>query len=450
MHTSCRKIRTGLRRSPSSKHPRRHPPLPKHPNETLKSFAAGDPSAALRHLLSSSNPDYPSCSSVLYRLARSRLFTELDTLLLFIRSHRIPCPNSLFSALIRHFSLASFPHRALRLFFSIPSFNCSQKSPSLHTFNHLLDALVNNGCHDESRRLLDRCSEFGLRANHVSYNIVMKGRLRRDEYDGARQVFDEMRQRGVRPSVVSYNMLIGFAGQNGDLSKAMSLKEEMVKQGIDPNCVTYALLMKGLCSSNNYVAARKLMFDMEYHGCKTKAANFGVLMSDCGRRGDFDEMKELLAEMRRRKMKPDEVIYSILVNYLCANGRTDEAYKVLVEMEVREGLRPSAAVYRMMVDGFCKVQDFERGLGVLNAMLVGGHCPRLETFGALVLGLAGGGRMEEVWFVLEEMERRKMGSGLGLGAWRSLVEGACGEFHGGGDELLRRLTLKGFAGGDEG
>lgn len=265
----------------------------------------------------------------------------------------------------------------------------------------------------------------------------MKGRLGRDGYDGGRQVFDEMRERGVSPSVVSYNMLIGFAGQNGELSKAMDLKEEMMKKGIYPNALTYAIIMKALCSSGKYVAAKKLMFDMEYHGCKTKVTNFGVLMSDCGRRGDFDGMKELFAEMRTRKIKADDVIYSIMINYLCENGRVDEAYKVLVEMQVKEGCRPSAAVYRMMVDGFCKVQEFEKGLGILNAMLVCGHCPRLETFGSLILGFAESGRMDEVWFVLEEMEKRKLG--LGLAVWCSLIEIVCGKCDGGG-ELLSQLS----------
>jgi len=66
-------------------------------------------------------------------------------------------------------------------------------------------------------------------------------------------------------------------------------------------------------------------------------------------------MRELLAEMKRRKMKPDGVMYSILVNYLCVDGRVDEACKVLVEMQVK-GCEPSAAVYWMMVDGFCRAR----------------------------------------------------------------------------------------------
>ncbi|KAK8919309.1 hypothetical protein KSP39_PZI021659 [Platanthera zijinensis] len=269
---------------------------------------------------------------------------------------------------------------------------------------------------------------------------MLKGTLRTDGYESARQLFDDMRKRGVSPSVVSYNMLIGFAGRNRELSKAHGLKEEMIRKEIYPNATTYAILMKGMCSSENYAAAKKLMFDMEYRGCRTKVLNFGVLMSDCGRRGDFDEMKRLLAEMRLRKMRPDNVTYSILVNYLCGSDRVDEAYMMLVEMEVKEGRKPSAAVYRMMVDGFCRVREFEKGLGVLNAMMVLGHCPRAETFGRLVVGLVEGGRVDEAWFVMGEMEKRKLV--LARGEWSCLVEMICGKCEG-GVELLSELSYGG-------
>ncbi|PKA53171.1 Pentatricopeptide repeat-containing protein [Apostasia shenzhenica] len=433
MLSRVRRARTGLRRSCPRKSPQRRTPPEKEPIpalQELKSVAAGDPTAALCRLLSSSDPalhDYPACSSLLYRLARARLFPELEALLLFVRSRRIPCKDSLFSALIRHFSRASLPDKALGLFLSIPSFNCPPGSPSTQTFNHLLDSLVDNGRHDEAESLFSRSSDFGLRRNHVSYNVILKGRLQRlgkdDGFAYARQLFDEMRKRGIGPSVVSYNLLIGFLTKNNNLSKAMDLKEKMIREGTYPNAVTYAILMKGLCSSDNYAAAKKLMFDMEYNGCKTKLVNYGVLMSDCRRRGDMEEMRKLFAEMRIRRMKPDDVIYSILINSFCTNGGVRDAYKVFVEMQVKGKFRPNAAIYRMMVDGFCKAGEFEKGLGVLNAMLASGHYPRVKTFECLISWLFEGGRVREICFLFEEME--KMKKGLALDVWHSLVKTVC-------------------------
>ncbi|XP_010921878.1 uncharacterized protein [Elaeis guineensis] len=446
-------LRTKPRGSSSSPRPRtperrRHRPCkPAIPFlAELKSIP--DPAAALRHLLSASPRfhDHPSCAALVYRLARARLFSHLDSLLHFLRSQQIPCKESVFNSLIHHFGKAGLPDRAFRLFLDLPSFNCPT-APSLQTLNFLLNSLVDNGRLDDARGLLDRCSDFHIRPNTVSYNIILKGSCcKKDGLEEARQVFDEMVKRGVRPSFVTYNILIGFLSRNGDVNMGLRLKEEMSEKGTHPNAVTYALLMEGLCLEGKYDAAKKMMFDMEYQGCKTKVVNYGVLMSDCARRGDFEGMEGLLAEMKRRKIKPDVAIYNILINYLCFEGRVDEAYKVLVEMQIK-GCEPGAATYRMMLDGFCRVKEFKKALGVLSAMLASKHCPRVESFRCLAMGLCEGGRLDDACFVLEEMEKKKVG--LDGEGWCVLVEAVCGS-HGSGNELLGELTCAKFLQNGEG
>jgi len=74
-------------------------------------------------------------------------------------------------------------------------------------------------------------------------------------------------------------------------------------------------------------------------------------------------------------------------------------------------------------------------------MLSSGHCPRGESFRCLILGLCEGGLVDDVCFVLEEMEKRKMT--LDLAGWFALVEA----FGGGCDgkiELLSILTSMDF------
>ncbi|KAJ0974407.1 hypothetical protein J5N97_016372 [Dioscorea zingiberensis] len=368
--------------------------------EELKSTE--NPAAAL-HLLLHAPPhlqDYPVCASLLHRLARARLFPLVDALLLFVRSNSVPCKDPIFNSLIDHFGKARLPHRALHLFLSIPSFNCPPSAPTRQTLNFLLNALVDNDALHEAESSLARCKEWNLRPNVVSYNIIIKGRCEKHGFESARHLFDEMRKRKVRPSVVSYNILIGHMSRNGHLGGAIRMKEEMVSKGTHPNAVTYALLMEGLCREGKFDSAKKMMFDMQYQGCKTRLVNYGVLMSDCGRRGDLDGMKKLFVEMTRRRLRPDAVSYNILINYLCARGGVDDAYKVFVEMQMK-GCEPIAATYRMMVDGFCRAGR------------------------ALVVGLCEGGKLDDACFVLEAMEKRKMG--LGFEGWSSLVEACCGD-----------------------
>ncbi|XP_054786356.1 pentatricopeptide repeat-containing protein At1g07740, mitochondrial isoform X1 [Prosopis cineraria] len=347
--------------------------------------------------------DYPSYAALLYKLARSRSFEAVETVLAYIQDRGIHCKETIFVALFQHYSKAKLPEEAVKLFNRMPQFNCIR---TLQSFNALLNTLIDNDCFTEANDTFKGSYKMGFRPNTVSFNLMIKGWLAIDEFDKACDVFDEMLEKKVQPSVVTYNSLIGFLSRKGEIGKAMTLLEDMTKKGKYPSKVTYALLMESFCSMDKYEEAKKLMFDMAYRGCKPQPINFSVLMNDLGKRGKIEEAKSLLHEMRKRRLKPDVVIYNILINYLCKEGKTEEAYKVLIEMQIK-GCEPNAATYRMMVDGFCKTGDFDGGLNILNVMLASKHYPRSETFNCLVVGLLNCGKSDGGCFVLEEMEKRK-------------------------------------------
>ncbi|KAI6686980.1 hypothetical protein NL676_032893 [Syzygium grande] len=322
--------------------------------------------------------DYPSYSALVYKLARSRSFEAVEEILGRIEENDVP--------LIRHYGQVHLVDKAVGLFQRMTSFNCTC---TLQSFNTILKVLV------ENNKLADA-------PNSVSFNVIMKGWLEKGEWEIACQVFDEMLEKRVQPTVVTYNSLVGFLCRKVDVERAMGLLEDMTHKGKYPNFSTYALLMEGLCFLGKFEEATKLMFDMEYRGCKPAPVNFGVLMSDLGKR-----------------------------------GRPAEAYKLLVEMQI-EGREANAATYHMMLDGFCKVEDFEGGLKVLNAMLTSEHCPMADTYCRLVEGLLRDGNIDHACFVVEEMEKRKIR--VKLQSWEVLATHACGA-DGGAGKLLTELTL---------
>ncbi|EOA12336.1 hypothetical protein CARUB_v10007904mg, partial [Capsella rubella] len=341
--------------------------------------------------------DYPSYSSLIYKLAKSRNFDAVDQILRLIRYRNVRCRESLFIALIQHYGKAGSVDKAVDVFHKMTSFDCVRTIQSLNT---LINVLVDNSELEKAKSFFDGAKDLRLRPNSVSFNILIKGFLDKCDWEAACKVFDEMLEMEVQPSVVTYNSLIGFLCRNNDLGKAKSLLEDMFQKRIRPNAVTFGLLMKGLCCKGDYSEAKKLMFDMEYRGCKPGLVNYGVLMSDLGVRGKIDEAKLLLSEMKKRRIKPDVVIYNILVNHLCTEGRATEAYRILTEMQMK-GCKPNAATYRMMVDGFCRIGDFDSALDVLNAMLASRHFPTPATFVCMVAGLIKGGNLDHACFVLE-------------------------------------------------
>ncbi|KAL0558371.1 hypothetical protein IC582_002933 [Cucumis melo] len=320
---------------------------------------------------------YPSYSSLIYKLARSRRFEAVETILGHLRNRNIRCNETLFVALIQHYGKAHLAY------------------------------------------------EMGFRPNSVSYNIMIKGWIKKGGWEQACNLFDEMLEKGVQPSVVTYNSFLGVLCRKGEMDTALCLFKNMTEKGHHPNAVTYALLMEGWCFIGKYKEAKKLMFDMEFHGCKLRPVNYGVLMTYLGKAGNIDEMESLLNEMKKRRLKPDVVTYNILVNYLCKEGRVGDAYKVLVKMQVG-GCDPNAATYRMMIDGYCNAGDFDGAMKILNAMLMSGHCPHMKTFAFLVVGLLKGENNDDyVCFVLEEMEKRQLR--FDAETWRTLIMDVCGQ-----------------------
>ncbi|PIN18455.1 hypothetical protein CDL12_08878 [Handroanthus impetiginosus] len=324
--------------------------------------------------------DYPSYASLIYKLARAGKFEDIDAVLDFLRTR---------------------------------------------SYVYWIDSAlweVDNVRICDATKLFEEGHKMGFKLNSVSFNIMIKMWLKNDNWEKARKVFDEMLEREVEPTVVTYNSQIGFLCRRGDMDESRRLFDDMRTKGKRGNAVTYALLMEGLCASGNFKEAKKMMFDMEYHGCKVELVNYGVLMTDLAKRGLIEEAKGLLAEMKKRRIKPDVVMFNILIDYFCNEGAASEAYKILVDMQVK-GCEPNAATYRMVVDGFCKIEDFMGALKVLNAMLYSKHSPRIETFQSLGIGLVRSGNVEDLCFVLEEMNKRKMS--LDSKSWEILVKESC-------------------------
>ncbi|XP_050937236.1 pentatricopeptide repeat-containing protein At1g07740, mitochondrial, partial [Cucumis melo] len=365
---------------------------------------------------------YPSYSSLIYKLARSRRFEAVETILGHLRNRNIRCNETLFVALIQHYGKAHLVEKGIELFHQMPSFNCFR---TLQSFNVLLNTLVDCDQFSKASEIFQQAYEMGFRPNSVSYNIMIKGWIKKGGWEQACNLFDEMLEKGVQPSVVTYNSFLGVLCRKGEMDTALCLFKNMTEKGHHPNAVTYALLMEGWCFIGKYKEAKKLMFDMEFHGCKLRPVNYGVLMTYLGKAGNIDEMESLLNEMKKRRLKPDVVTYNILVNYLCKEGRVGDAYKVLVKMQVG-GCDPNAATYRMMIDGYCNAGDFDGAMKILNAMLMSGHCPHMKTFAFLVVGLLKGENNDDyVCFVLEEMEKRQLR--FDAETWRTLIMDVCGQ-----------------------
>ncbi|KAM3303468.1 hypothetical protein P3S67_014498 [Capsicum chacoense] len=176
------------------------------PNEAISLFHDYD-QMVIKH-------DYPTYSRLLYKLAKSRNFQVVETLLEYLKTHCIHCKETLFIGLIQHYGKAKLVDKAIELFHNMGSFNCSQ---SVHSFNAILNVLVDNGHCEAVNEILISCSKMGIGLNSVSINIMIKNWLEKGDWEIARQVFDEMLDGEIEPIVVTYNFQTGFLWKSRDV-----------------------------------------------------------------------------------------------------------------------------------------------------------------------------------------------------------------------------------------
>ncbi|KAI3694607.1 hypothetical protein L1987_77575 [Smallanthus sonchifolius] len=127
--------------------------------------------------------DYPSYSSLIYKLARKRNFEAVETLLQQLHHYNVRCKEALFIGLIQHYGKSGFPDKAIELFRRMPLFDCYR---SLQSFNAILNTLLENGRFDDADEMFKSCSKMGFRPNAVSFNIMIKGWLGKGDWDEAR------------------------------------------------------------------------------------------------------------------------------------------------------------------------------------------------------------------------------------------------------------------------
>uniref|UniRef100_A0A803LCP6 Pentatricopeptide repeat-containing protein n=1 Tax=Chenopodium quinoa TaxID=63459 RepID=A0A803LCP6_CHEQI len=106
--------------------------------------------------------DYPSYASLLYKLARSRKFDQIDPLLDFIKNRGIRCREGLFIALMQHYGKCQLVEKAIELFNQMPNFNCER---NLQSFNILLNVLIDNDRFSDANDLFLRWKELGFKPN---------------------------------------------------------------------------------------------------------------------------------------------------------------------------------------------------------------------------------------------------------------------------------------------
>ncbi|XVF15730.1 hypothetical protein REPUB_Repub09cG0180800 [Reevesia pubescens] len=347
-----------------------------------------DPDKAVK-IYSSVSKNYSSPSSSRYaqdltvrRLAKSRRFSDIESL---IESHKTDPKISqepFLSTLIRSYGIAGMLDHAIKTF-------------------HQMD-------------------QFGTHRSAISFNTLLSACNQSRQFDKVPQLFDEIPKRyvSVSPNKVSYGILIKSYCEAGQPEKGIEVLREMGKKSMEVTAVIFTTILNALYKMGKTEEAEKLWSDMMKTGCELDAACYNVRISNF-QDGKPEKIKELIDDMSSLGLKPDTISYNYLMTCYCKNGMLDEAKKVYEGLE-SNGCNPNAATFRTLVFYLCLNELYEQGYKVFKESVRLHKIPDFNTLKHLVEGLVMNKKIKDAKGLIRTV--KKTFPPNFLNAWKKLEE----------------------------
>ncbi|KAA8528925.1 hypothetical protein F0562_033587 [Nyssa sinensis] len=369
-------------------------------------------------------------------------------------------PMTIWNAILRHYSLGSFPQEAFLLYkhlqhlpISFDSFTYSflikacanlQRTTvgvQLHAFTlkagfelhvYVQTALVNMyaicGSLFEAKRVFDNMPE----RNSVTWNALITGLTKWGELGLARSLFDAMPNK----SVVSWTGLIDGYTRMNQPKEALSLFRRMVvDDGIKPNAVTILVIFPAIWK----LGALELCQSIHSFGEKSglNASDIRVMNSlidayaKCGYLESALRIFEDISSERRNL-----VSWTSIISGFAMHGMAKEAVDNFKRME-NAWMKPSRVTFLSVLNACSHGGLIEEGLEFFRKMV--NECqlvPDIKHYGCLIDMLGRAGRLEEA----EKMASAIPTEMANVVIWRTLL-GAC-SFHGNvemGEKVMRKI-----------
>nr|AYM00827.1 pentatricopeptide repeat protein [Salvia miltiorrhiza] len=356
-------------------------------------------------------------SSLLKLLARSRVFAEIDTVLLeCLHSEEKRPTHEALGIVIRACAESGVCFKALELYsYLLRNYNAL---PQLPACNSLLNGLVKEGKLDAAWRVYeemvrrDEASEISCLDNY-SVSIMVKGLCKEGKVEKGRRLIEKRWGRNCIPNIVFYNILIDGYCKRGDLTRAHEFFEELKVKGFFPNQETYGAMIDGFCKRGEFEKVDQLRrIPLIYNNVVDGKCKYSLV----------GEAFETTRKMMEVGCPLDIVTYNSLISNACKDGNVLDAEKLLEE-GINRGLVPNKLSFTPLIHAYCRERNFERASCLLVEMTRSGHKPDLITYGGLIHGLVVAGEVEAALTIRNNMVERGVSPDACI--YNVLINGLC-------------------------
>ncbi|KAJ0983459.1 hypothetical protein J5N97_011714 [Dioscorea zingiberensis] len=232
--------------------------------------------------------------------------------------------------LLSLYGTAKLPDDAVATFRQLPSLGCPR---SVKSFNALLSACLDSKAFDLMADLFKQIpsEDPSISPSLLSYNILINALCEKPDLDAAFKTLDLIEANGFSPDLVSFNTLLNAFYSNDQVDNAEKVWSLMREKKIEPDTKSFNAKLRWLVSQGRVSEASEVVDSLRNNGPKPDAFSFQALIKGFCEDGKLEEAKRLFTELTESDFVPVHTTFQYLIPRLCDNDEIDLAFKICSE-----------------------------------------------------------------------------------------------------------------------
>lgn len=237
------------------------------------------------------------------------------------------------------------------------------------------------------------------------------------------EVFNKFEGFNCVPNEESFYFTIEALCRRSIFDWAVSVCETMVSAGKLPDSEKVGNIITGLCKGKKAKDAHALYLFAKKQDKIPPWSSINFLISSlCREDVDVPLALELLNEVSKEERKGAIKLFSRVIQGMCRIKDFERA-KVLLSDMIKSGPPPGNAVFNSIINSLSKAGEMKEATKILKVMESRGLKPDVYTYTVIISGYSKGGEMEEARKVLAEAKTKH--SKLTPVTYHTLIRGYC-------------------------
>ncbi|XVF29754.1 hypothetical protein REPUB_Repub15cG0149400 [Reevesia pubescens] len=341
----------------------------KNSEHALQFFRWVERAGLIRH-------DREAHMKIIQILGRASKLNHARCILLDMPKKGVEWDEDFFVFLIDSYGKAGIVQEAVKFFQKMEELGVDRTIKSYDTF---FKVIMRRGRYMMAKRYFNKMLSEGIEPTRHTYNIMLWGFFLSLRLETAIRFYEDMKARGISPDVVTYNTMINGYSRFKQMEEAEKLFVEMKGKNLEPTVISYTTMIKGYVAVEQVDNGLRLFEEMKSFGIKPNATTYSTLLPGLCDAGKMTEAKTILKEMVGSHIAPkDNSIFIKLLNSQCKSGDLNAAADVLKAM-MRLSIPTEAGHYGVLIENFCKANEFDRAIKLLDKLVEKEIVLRLEN-----------------------------------------------------------------------